>query len=425
MKIVSLLLLTIYFVPTEILGGSEDLSTLWTKLRRSNPELRVAEIKVEQAESLLSAHIGGYTPQVGLHKSWTKSLDDWGRSSLDERKNALVVRVDQIILDKELFVNTEAKSVDVKIAKANLESVKSRVLLELILQYYDLLEKESSGAILREPLNGQLSLLEAQAYRVLKAGFRSPHDINQQLLQLNQLRMKLRQLESETRLARSQLSFIVNEPLGTLSPIEKSQEMLIVKHGESKVVPQDMLEVLELKKKDLVISQASAKHWPKVSAFGDWNVSSSAREVEEISSDGRSSASRGEIGLAISVRIWSGLSDFHERKVAQSDKDSSMLHIQAMQKRRHELVQEGTQTMHAEYARFKEAERLWGLAKDLQDMARKQKEGGVASFDALLGPELQVIEMALVKNQSLYSYFKSKAIELSRRGLLESEINNL
>jgi outer membrane protein TolC len=125
------------------------------------------------------------------------------------------------------------------------------------------------------------------------------------------------------------------------------------------------------------------------------------------------------LGLALEVPLWSGLSDYYQRRAAVQGRESIRFKVSGMQREREALIGDAEARLHDEYARLEEATRVWKQAKKLRDLARQRQDAGLASFDDILGPEIQLIELSITRLEASFHYLKSLAAEFHRRGLLD------
>jgi outer membrane protein TolC len=294
------------------------------------------------------------------------------------------------------------------------------MMLRLVLTYYETQEAKLVANILEEAFQKSLNSLEAQAYQVLEAGVRSPRDVSVYLLQISQLRLRQRQVEPRVRERFRSLNLLVSsDPITDIQVPDRDFQPEIRDLPAAQVTVEQAIEDLELKARDLQVDLAASRLWPRLSLFGEWSRSTRSPALDVLQGNAPGEVRDSSLGLALEVPLWSGLSDYYQRRAAVQGRESIRFKVSGMQREREALIGDAEARLHDEYARLEEATRVWKQAKKLRDLARQRQDAGLASFDDILGPEIQLIELSITRLEASFHYLKSLAAEFHRRGLLD------
>jgi outer membrane protein TolC len=403
------------------LADQNPLTLLWEKTRANNDDLTSAEHLLEKERALLRATVGALTPQVsiGAQSSAIYDLQGSDRQHLNGRD--AYARIGQTLFDSSQISQVKMQSVEVEIAETNRKDLENILLTNLALAYYEFLEKAESHRLLQNSFVGALGRLEKQSSQALKAGVRAPRDLSLNLIQIAELRLRLRQLLTETRQARLKLQQLVGEELGEIPLQEREPQLRSL--PKPQVTAGERLKELQHEKKSAALAMANARFLPKVQLLGEWRESKlDSPSFSQIFGSVRD-AKAFSIALSLDFPIWSGWSDVQRRNAAQQDVKASSSALAASRYRDQILTDNSPQQLEEDFAQYGEAKQLWELAKSHHELTQRQADAGFASFDSLLGPELQLVQAALLFQQSRYRYYKSEVTELARLGAFNMILN--
>jgi outer membrane protein TolC len=398
----------------------EDLRSLWQKLKANNPELQQAEQDLAQEESKVASQWGALTPSLTLRGEWSPSQNqlDGNLESSSSRSARLQLR--QALVDRTAWVQLSQQQNLRTLRSRQAEKLRHDMMLRLVLTYYETQEAKLVANILEEAFQKSLNSLEAQAYQVLEAGVRSPRDVSVYLLQISQLRLRQRQVEPRVRERFRSLNLLVSsDPITDIQVPDRDFQPEIRDLPAAQVTVEQAIEDLELKARDLQVDLAASRLWPRLSLFGEWSRSTRSPALDVLQGNAPGEVRDSSLGLALEVPLWSGLSDYYQRRAAVQGRESIRFKVSGMQREREALIGDAEARLHDEYARLEEATRVWKQAKKLRDLARQRQDAGLASFDDILGPEIQLIELSITRLEASFHYLKSLAAEFHRRGLLD------
>lgn len=317
-----------------------------------NPDIRIAELDVQRAQSQLKAAKGNFLPQVSVDGQYARNLKrpvfflpadsnfpGAGGGNGPEEGTVIEAGFDNSyqltgqaslpLYNRQLIANTRAAKTAVAINERGLDISKSDIATQVRKAYYDaLLAKESLEALRLSLENAQQNLVNTQ--NQFAQELVPQYDVIRAEVQVENIRPDILQGENDYEVAISNLKLLANIPDET--PVVLSQTLQQLMDGSNtELLAQYTVEnnpnLLQLgaqavyQQEQIMVQQSS--FFPSVAAFANYGTQSQANDFNFRDYFWVNTSS---VGLQLSIPVFQGF--IRVRQVEQARIDLKQIEIQ-------------------------------------------------------------------------------------------------
>ncbi|RYD79843.1 MAG: TolC family protein, partial [Sphingobacteriales bacterium] len=330
------------------------------------------------------------------------------------------INVAQSIVDRRDWTVRKQILIDTEIAKKAREIVRENVRREILLRYWEILRYEESIALLAKEMNGPLQQLEIQARQAIAAGIRTSADLSANLLQIANLKLTILRYQAELDESLEQLGLLVGSRIESIRPRDQNMQdpgLKVILKGKQRTLE---VENLRLEAETVGVDIAASGFWPSLSLSANFqsSIDSFQGQLSNLQSRRRGIS----YGLNLNVPLFSGLSDFHARQAAQSRRLAAEVRRDAHSAELDIRRSSAARRVELAYMRHLEALSLTKQSLDLQATVLRRQEAGLGSFDYVIGPRVQALELSLSSIGTFYDYLSIVTAEYSDSGSLDETV---
>ena len=397
---------------------TEDLLQIWHKVLKNNSQINEAMALAEAAKSESLALNSVFLPQAGLNGSWAKSVEKQDGVHKAWETKSYSFDVTQNIFDKAALNRRDIAQLDVEIANTKYQIIESKLIAEITQVYWKALTEQECIKALESELNGPMSALELEAKQSIEAGVRTPFDLSLYLTQIATLRLNLLRLRAQYDESLENLGLLAGEPINSLRMRKKSYEVTSLPTILKLIRPELKFENLLVEREKLNVQTVSSKFWPKL--YLDGHYASEVSKMDQTLSP-ISHQSNTEIALKMSIPLFNGLSDFQSRKAAQSRLLAADQHRSALDTEIKTRALSSSKRLNQAKDLLDETARIWRSSVELEQSVLKRQEAGIASFDLIIGPKVQALEMTKTHIEAIFEYLEVLTREYAESGSLDEQ----
>ncbi len=418
-----LLLFSWFWFPSLSLNAQSDVlgpSELWELATLRNPSILEADARVSEANSNAQGSNSVFLPEASFNGSAARNDSRLGADRTQYDSSGYSIDFSQSVLSRRDWTIRKQIQVGAEISRKEREVVRAAIRRDILLRYWSVLRYEESIDLINSSLNSHLDQLELQAKQAVAAGVRTSSDLSVNLLQIANLRLEVLRYQAELYENLEKLELLVGTPIKAVRPRLRGNQDPGLKSIPEGSKPSLEVETLRLESEAIGVEIASSGFWPKLDLRASYQSSMDLvqREPSNLKTQRRASS----YGLTLNVPIFSGLSDFRIRQAAQFRLLAAEVRRNARTAELDLRKQSASRRVGLAYKRLQQGLSLVNNSLYLQAQVLKRQEAGVGSFDYVISPRVQVVELSLSCIATFYDYLSIVTAEYSDAGSLDTEI---
>lgn len=372
----------------------------------NNPSLQSAREKVTEREAAVSQSFSAHFPTlqalgIATNKKDAVNLGNplFGGEAYNQYSVAFQGAV-PVYHGGSIAAAVESTRQDAAARRADLQIQERNLALDVAQAWMDaLLSRERMGVFRKEEVLQEEVLKTARARERIG---RSEHvDVLQIQTQLALLRPQIEQSRNQAELAVAQLATLLGdrestayELSGRLGKIPSESMKKSVSQAQA-TLPELLRSEAQRLQVDESASASLGKHLPQVDVLGTWGRASF---VKSDLLDNYSTA--WNLGLQLTIPIFSGLSSLHERRVFAAQRAQAELSVQSTRDQVSLAQVQAQKTLSSAETVFRAAQEAYHLSRQLLDEAKRSYGFSMINYQQLLNVEKDALQAELSWQQS-------------------------